>query len=141
MRIGEISRRSGFSIDTLRFYDRIGLLRPSARNPISRFREYGDETMDLLTLVKAAKAAGFSLPKIQDVLRAARNGFACGKVIALLNEKVREIDQSIRALKELRKRLTRALRTGFKRGKGKEGSCPILVGLYQAMRRDGGRCS
>ncbi len=75
MRIGELSERSGFSIHTLRYYDQIGLLRPAARNPISRFREYGDDALDLLTLVKAAKVASLSLPKTQKILKAARKRF------------------------------------------------------------------
>lgn len=138
MRIGELAKRSGFSIDTLRFYDKIGLLRPAGRNPVSRFREYGDDAMDLMTLVKSAKLANLSLPEIRKILAAARNGSACKQVMPLLDLKVQEIDQAIRALQELRARLTRALKTGFPRKKATGCSCPILEGLYKATQKGGG---
>jgi len=129
MRIGTLAERSGFSIDTLRYYDRIGLLRPARRNPTSRFREYGSEAPDLVALVKAAKLARLSLPQIMKILRAARNGSACRQVVPLLVEKVREIDQAIRTLRKLRSRLGRALTRGSPGKKAASGSCPILLGL------------
>lgn len=138
MRIGELSQRSGFSIDTLRYYDKIGLIRPSRRNPISRFREYGEETLDLLVLVKSAKVAGLVLPQIRKILAAARNGAACKTVLPLLDQKVREIDGAIRALQELRGRLTQALKTGFPRKKAAGCSCPILLGLHKSTEQSGG---
>lgn len=137
MRIGELARRTGFSVDTLRYYDKIGLLRPGGRNPVSRFREYGDEAMDLLALVKSAKLANLSLPQIRKILAAARNGSPCKQVIPLLDEKVQEIGRAIRALQELRARLTRALRTGFPKGKRTGRSCPILLGLNKPMQKRG----
>lgn len=129
MRIGELARRSGFSIHTLRWYDRIGLLRPSRRNPVSRFREYQEEALDLLTLVKSAKLARLSIPQIRKIISAARTGSACKTVIPLLDEKVAEIDRAIRALQELRARLVRALKKGFPRREAEGSSCPILEGL------------
>ncbi len=138
MRIGALARRSGFSIDTLRYYDRIGLIRPSRRNPTSRFREYGEDALDLLILVKSAKVAGLALPQIRKILSAARNGAACKTVLPLLDHKVREIDEAIRALQELRSRLSRALKTGFPRKKHAGCSCPILLGLYRSTKEGGG---
>jgi len=129
MRIGEVARRSGFSIDTLRWYDRIGLLRPSRRNPVSRFRDYGNDALDLLALVRSAKFAGLSLLQIRKIIAAARTGSTCKTVIPLLDEKLAEIDQAIRALRELRGRLVRALRNGFPAKKKPGRSCPILAGL------------
>ncbi len=126
MRIGELARRSGFSIDTLRWYDRIGLVRPARREPESRFRDYGEETLPLLDLVKWAKRAGLGLSRIRKILPAARRGAACGAVVPLLGEKVAEIDRAIRELRELRARLVRALRKGARRRLPGGRSCPIL---------------
>lgn len=126
MRIGELAKRSGFSIDTLRYYDRIGLLKPSGRNPVSRFREYAQEALSALLLVKSAKLAGLRLPHIRRILAAARNGSACRKVVPLLDQKIVEIDEAVRTLQELRARLTLALRKG---GKAAGKSCPILLRL------------
>lgn len=134
MRIGELARRSGFSIDTLRWYDRIGVLRPSRRNPVSRFREYGEDALDLLAVVQSAKLASLTLPQIRKIIAAARTGAACKTVIPLLDQKVGEIDRAIRALQELRARLLRALKKGFPRKKVSGCSCPILLGLKESTQ-------
>ncbi len=138
MRIGGRAKASGFSIDTLRWNYKIGLIRPARRNPSSRFREYGSDAMDLLVLVKAAKLARLSLPQIRKILAAAKNGTACKTVMPLLDQKVQEVNQAVRALQELRARLTRALRRGFPKKKAAGCSCPILVGLYKATQKGGG---
>ena len=129
MRIGELARRSGFAIDTIRYYDRIGLVRPERRNPVSRFREYEDDALNVLSLVKLAKVAGLSLTQIRKIIGAARRGSACGTVVPLLDAKIVEIDGAIRALQELRDRLARALRGGPSKKNGQECSCPILEKL------------
>lgn len=134
MRIGELARRSGFSIDTLRWYDKIGLIRPSRRNAVSRFREYGNEVLDLVALVKSAKLAGLSLPQIRKIIAASRTGAACKTVIPLLDRKVGEIDQAIRALQELRSRLVLALKNGFPRKRSAGCTCPILLGLKESTK-------
>lgn len=130
MRIGELARRSGFSIDTVRYYDRIGLVRPARRGPVSRFREYEDHALDLLSLVRLAKIAGLSLPEIRKIIKAAQRGSACATVVLLLDAKISEIDGAIRALQELRGRLVHALRKRSPRKRGIEGCpCPILMKL------------
>lgn len=134
MRIGELAKRSGFSIDTLRWYDKIGLLRPTRRNPVSRFREYGEEALDVLALVRSAKLAGLGLPQIRKIIAAARTGAACKTVIPLLDQKVGEIDRAIRALQELRSRLVRALKKGFPRKTASGCSCPVLLGLKESTK-------
>lgn len=133
MRIGELSRRSGVTIDTLRYYDRIGLVRPSGRNQVSRFRDYGPEAVEELSLVRTAKLGGLSLPQIRKILSAARSGRACREVVPLLGDKIREIDQAIRSLSLLRERLKKALKTKSP-GKGAGRSCPILLGLSKSAR-------
>ena len=134
MRIGELSKRSGFSIDTLRYYHRMGLVQPSRRDPSSGFREYDEDALDLLALIDAAKLAHLSLPEIQEILAAARNGSACRKVIPLLDEKVRDVDQAIGALRGLRKRLVTALKKGFPKSKAGSCTCPILLGIARPRK-------
>jgi len=130
VRIGELAKSSGFSIDTLRWYDKIGLVRPTRRNPNSRFREYGEGALDMLTLVKLAKVAGLSLPQIKKILAAAQRGSACEQVVPLLDERIEEIDGATRALQDLRWRLARALKNGFlKKQKAAGCTCPILAEL------------
>jgi len=133
MKIGELARKSGFMIDTIRYYDKLGLVRPLGRSPTSRFREYGEEALEMLALVRAAKLAHLSRSQIRKILAAARNGSACRQVIPLLDSKVQEIDRAIRALRELRSRLTRALRRGFPKTRPAGCTCPILLGLHKAV--------
>ena len=135
MRIGELSRRSGLSHDTIRYYDRIGLVRPARRNPVSRFREYEGDALDVLSLVKLAKIAGLNLSQIRKILGAARRGSACGTVVPLLDAKISEIDGAIRALQELRDRLARALKVGSSKKTGEECSCPILQKLSDPAKK------
>lgn len=136
MRIGELSRRSGFAIDTIRYYDRIGLVRPARRNPVSRFREYESDALDVLSLVKLAKVAGLSLPQIRKIIGAARRGSACGTVVPLLDAKITEIDGAIRALQKLRNRLARALKGGPLKKEGPECCCPILEKLSDPSKKN-----
>lgn len=135
MQIGELVRRSGLSHDTIRYYDRIGLVRPAHRNPISRFREYEGDALDVLSLVKLAKVAGLNLSQIRKIIGAARRGSACSTVVPLLDAKIAEIDGAIRALEELRNRLKRALKGGAAKGSGEERSCPILEKLSEPSKR------
>lgn len=128
MRIGELSERSGFSVKTLRYYDDIGLVRPERRNPASNVREYGEESLDLLALVRSSKSAGLELRQIKRILTAAKEGSACKEVIPLLTQKLDEIEHAIKALQNLRTRLTRALKRGLPKVRG-GCRCPILHGL------------
>lgn len=133
MKIGELSRRTGFPVKTLRYYDEKGLIRPRERNSAYGHRRYGQDAIDMLALVRSAKLAGLSLDQIKKVLRAARRGAACDQVIPLLNGKIAEIDRAIQALAELRCRLKRAIKRGFPMGL-KSCDCPILEGLAEASK-------
>ena len=115
--------------------DPLRLLPPARRHPLSRYRDYDAEALDLLALVKSAKLAGLSLDQIRRILAAARNGAACAQVIPLLDRKVREIDRAIRSLHQLRARLVRALKQRRSGRKTTGRSCPILMGLSGLPRR------
>ncbi|HRI10041.1 MAG TPA: heavy metal-responsive transcriptional regulator [Nannocystaceae bacterium] len=67
MRIGEVARQSGLSVDTVRFYEREGLLGRVRRRP-SGTREFGSETVQRLAFIRQAAALGFSLAEIRELL-------------------------------------------------------------------------
>lgn len=67
MQIGELSRLSGVSIDTVRYYERHGVLPAPARQP-SGYRRYGASDVQRLRFVARAKALGFTLAEIQELL-------------------------------------------------------------------------
>ncbi len=67
MKIGELAQRSGVGIDTVRYYERERLL-PEAQRLASGYRVYGDADLKRLRFVRRAKALGFTLPEIRDLL-------------------------------------------------------------------------
>lgn len=135
MKIGDLAEAGGFPVDTLRYYDRIGLLSPARRNPLTRYREYGPEALDLLGLVKNAKAAGLSLLQIRRIVAAAREGSACREAVPLLRQRIAETDRAIHALRALRRRLAGALRGGFAGRRAPRCSCPVLDHLAPESKR------
>jgi len=96
MRVGELADRSGISASTLRYYEKLGLLRPASRNA-SGYREYTKETLDQLKLIQRAKELGFSLREIRALLVRPR-GASRESVLAAVTSKLTELE---RARKEL----------------------------------------
>ena len=71
MRVGEVAERAGVNVETLRYYERRGLLPAPERTP-SGHRRYDEETVRFLRAIKEAQAVGFTLAEIAEYLRAAR---------------------------------------------------------------------
>jgi len=67
MRIGELSARSGIPIETIRYYERIGLLPPPNRTA-SGYRQYDETALKQLRFIKRAQELGFTLREIKDLL-------------------------------------------------------------------------
>src|SRR5215208_3830979 len=67
MRIGEVARRSGIGIETIRYYEREGLLQEPERRA-SGYRQYDESVVERLAYVSAAKALGFTLAEIRELL-------------------------------------------------------------------------
>ncbi|HEY6358458.1 MAG TPA: MerR family transcriptional regulator, partial [Vicinamibacterales bacterium] len=73
MRAGEVARRAGVNVETLRYYQRRGLLPEPTRMP-GGHRRYDEETVRFLCAVKEAQAAGFTLAEIEDYLKVVQRG-------------------------------------------------------------------
>lgn len=111
MRIGELAEQTGMTRDAIRFYERIGLIR-SERGPEGRhgYRRYDASTVRRLGLIKQAKALGFSLGEIQELLDAwANHSFRPEQKRAILIDKIGVVDQKIRELQALSSELKLAL--------------------------------
>jgi MerR family Zn(II)-responsive transcriptional regulator of zntA len=106
MRIGELSRNTGFQIETLRFYEKQGLLAPVSRTE-SGYREYDKESLKQLQFIKQAKSVGFSLNEISELLtlRVERNQHSCGDVKAIAEQKLEQIESKIKELNKMRNAL------------------------------------
>jgi len=131
-KIGDLARRSGVTAKAIRYYEAQGLLPPPRRSPAG-YRLYDEEALAHLGFVLRAKALGLSLQEIREVLAVRRHqGSPCQHVLALLEEKVRRLDQRLEGLRALRGELARLKEEAQERLKEAppEGHiCGIIEGL------------
>ena len=107
MKIGEIAKATGLTTKTIRFYELHRLLEKPERTE-SGYRLYGPEDVERLEFVKKAKRLGLSLEEIRDILQLHEQSQApCVHVLALLDQKLDQVDGIMRDLDEFRQELTR----------------------------------
>jgi len=90
MNISELSRLSGLNTPTIRYYEQINLL-PKAKRKSNGYREYNEQDLFQLFLIKQAQQAGFSLTEIKPLLPMNLKDWDHDKLIDSLNQKVEEI--------------------------------------------------
>lgn len=122
MTIAGLARAGGVGVETVRYYQRRGLLHVPARGPSSGARRYGDEDVRRLRFIRSAQAAGFTLDEIADLIgmdaaedRAPAHALAVAR-IAALDAKIAELTQARDGLVRLARRCSG----------GAPGPCPIL---------------
>lgn len=134
MLIGELAEKSGIAIETLRYYDRIGLLRPKRRNAETGYRHYDESALRALAFIRRAKHAGFTLREIRRVLAAYRRGSACCEVVPLLDQKIKTVRDQMKRLEELLIVLTDLREYAKKRPQADGLVCPILESDTKPVR-------
>jgi DNA-binding transcriptional MerR regulator len=108
VKIGAVANQSGVSVDTVRFYERIGVLPEPARRP-SGYREYEPSIVDRIQLTRELQAIGFSLEEIVDALAAHDAGDAtCASERWRLEAVKERVDAKIAELHALRGRIVDA---------------------------------
>jgi DNA-binding transcriptional MerR regulator len=101
MRSGQLARQTGVSTDTLRHYERLGLL-PLPQRTAGNYREYPPTSPQRVELIRRALTIGFSLPELKTILALRDKGGApCRHVRNLLRSKIHNLDQQIRNLVSL----------------------------------------
>lgn len=128
MKIGEVARRVGILIDTVRYYERNGLLPPPARRA-SGYRDYHDSDIARLNFVLRAKALGFTLIEIRELLDlsdAAEGDM--GNIRELAASKLQDIEQRIGQLARVRDALKGLVEACP--GRGHVSGCPIRSALF-----------
>ncbi len=122
--IGQLAKAAGVNVQTIRFYERKGLLKPSARRA-SGYRLYDAESLKRLNFIIQAKGLGFSLAEAKGLLglRVARAGNP-DAVRAKVELKLAEVRQKIARLKRLEKTLSRLSNDCLNRRES--GHCPII---------------
>jgi Hg(II)-responsive transcriptional regulator len=126
IRIGELARQADVQVETIRFYERRGLL-PKPRRTVGGYREYPTETLDRLGFILRAKQLGFSLKEIDELLSLKPIGAGAADVRAQASDKIRDIDDKILDLQRMRSRLFELLQSCS--GSGSTEDCPILAAL------------
>src|SRR6266446_4186236 len=107
LQIGEVASQTGVSIDTLRYYEKRRLL-GRARRSSGGFRLFAPEAIERVQFIKQAQGLGFSLTEIGGLL-ATGGAEECRKVRDLLQRKVTELDDQLKAMKAFRRILAKHL--------------------------------
>ena len=129
MKIGELARRAQVPIDTVRYYEREGLI-PLPVRRASGYRDYLDSDVDRLRFMRRAKALGFTLQEIRELL--GLTAMSSGDMAALharAQAKLRDVEDRIQSLTRIRDAL-QGLVTACP-GHGSLDRCPILAALSE----------
>lgn len=130
MTIGKVAKAAGLGVETVRFYERQGLIAEPARSQ-SGYRQYRPETIRRLQFIVRAKALGFTLQEIGDLLGLrATPGAGCADVQARAEAKIADIEERVAQLEAMKRALGELVVQC--RGEGPLSDCPILDALDEA---------
>jgi MerR family mercuric resistance operon transcriptional regulator len=125
--IGQLAKQAGVGVETVRFYERQGLLDAPPRRE-SGYRQYGREVVARLQFIRRAKELGFSLKEIRELLSLRVDpGTTCDQVKKRAEAKITDIDAKLRDLRRM-KRALKQLAAACS-GRGPVSQCPILDAL------------
>jgi MerR family mercuric resistance operon transcriptional regulator len=128
LRRGELARRAGCNIETIRYYEHIGLL-PNPPRSDNGFRSYEERHLSRLTFIRRIRELGFTLEEVRDLLRLVDGGhYTCAQVQELALRHVEEIQRKINDLH----RMQNALKEMSAQCSGEEvPKCPIVEVLSE----------
>lgn len=130
MLIGELSRKTGLSKDTIRFYEKRGMISLGYKQRrANNYKEYSDEVFDRLQVIKRIKHLGFTLNEITDFLALIDMKEAtCHYIAGRITEKVALLDLEIEALTSQRRRLLAGMQQCMQmEQQAAAAPCPILI--------------
>ena len=130
--IGEVAKRAGVGIETIRFYERKGLIEDPPRK-WSGYRQYPETTIDRLRFIRKAKELGFTLHEINELLELRYDpALSCDEVREKAKLKIKDMEEKIHTLQKMKKALMKL--TDACDGSGLISQCPILEALEQGER-------
>jgi MerR family copper efflux transcriptional regulator len=139
LRSGALAKSAGVSPDTIRHYERIGVL-PRASRTASGYRVYSASALERVLVVQRALRIGFTLAELAEVLKARDAGATpCRRVYQLAQEKLKCIEADLEALKRTRRYVKKVLCDWEQRleGAGSEEKSHLLYSLTDAVRKAG----
>jgi MerR family copper efflux transcriptional regulator len=110
MLINELSKRTGITAHTIRFYEKSGLIKGKRDLNVksNKYFHYDEETVEKLELVRDAKSIGFTINEISQLMDAwYNNKMTVSEKLLVLDEKLLSIDDRIKQLKEMKKMISR----------------------------------
>lgn len=130
--IGQLAKTIGVNVQTLRYYERLKLLTPSARKS-SGYRLYGPSEVARLRFIKNAQALGFTLHEITELLNLrVSSAVRCGDVQQRAQAKLKQVEAKVRDLRSLARAL-RGLIQNCQAGQPTD-RCPILKSMDEERR-------
>jgi DNA-binding transcriptional MerR regulator len=110
LQIGQVARKSGVSIDTIRYYEKEGLLKKPSRSE-GGFRIYPKEAVDQLVFIRKAKVMGLTLKEIKKITCCGDKGLGpcCDLTVDLFTAKIDEFENKIQELQGMKKKLKSVL--------------------------------
>jgi DNA-binding transcriptional MerR regulator len=133
MRIGLLAKQVGVNVQTVRFYERRGLLREPTRKE-SGYRIYGPDDLHRLRFIRHAKTLGFSLNEIATILRMREKGKCpCGEVTKIGERHLQDLAQQIERLHRFQAELSRAVKTWKRLGEQRVSADAICVLIERTM--------
>jgi MerR family mercuric resistance operon transcriptional regulator len=133
MRIGTAAERAGVNVQTLRYYERRGLLKRPPRQT-SGYREFPDEAVRIVRFVKRAQDLGFTLDEVEELLRLRNDRRRDrARIRSVAERRVRQIEQKVAELQAMKKALSHLLHCCRE---GTTIECPIIEALDGARGMD-----
>jgi Hg(II)-responsive transcriptional regulator len=127
MNIGRLAELGDVNIDTVRYYERQGVLPPPTRNA-SGYRKYGEADLERLRFVRRAKDLGFSLTEIRDLLSLTRDrGSDMQGVKRKAEQRLAQVERKITELQRVKRGLRKLIAACP--GRGELRACPIVGAL------------
>ena len=125
MTIGRLAARSGVHVETIRYYQRLGLM-PTPQRHYTSVRRYAEDAIGRVQFIKRAQALGFSLDEVK-LLLALSIGAHCAETRVLAEQKRRVIERKIADLRAIRRSLDKLIQACERGGRGS--GCPVIESL------------
>ena len=136
--IGKLAAEAGVGIDTVRFYERAGLL-PKTTRSASGYRHYGADDVERLRFIRRAKHLGFTLEEITELLSLSAGKGSRREVKALAERRLADLDSKIRELTAMRDTLAHHAQQCS--GQGPVPGCPIMQAVLSAAPKEQEPCT
>ena len=126
MRIGTAAGQAGVNIQTLRYYERRGLL-PKAPRRTSGYRDFADDAVRMVRFIKRAQDLGFSLDEVEELLRLSHDKRRDrSRIRSVAERRIRQIEQKVSELRAMRRALSHLVHCC---AEGTTLECPIIEAL------------